>query len=622
MLTLEKVTLRLGGRLLLENADLRLDAGRRMGLVGRNGTGKTSLLRLIAGELAPDAGEVRLRRGIRIGRIAQEAPGGEVTPLAAVLAADRERSRLLERAARAREASEIAEVHTRLAEIGAEAAPARAARILRGLGFSEEDQGRPLATFSGGWRMRVALASLLFLEPDLLLLDEPTNHLDLEAAAWLEEHLRRYPRTLLLVSHDRDLLNRVPDRICHLEGGRLLVYPGGYDRFLRARAERLLGLARLRERQEAERRRLQAFVDRFRAKATKARQAQSRLKRLARMAPVEEAVRDPEVRFAFPVARVPPPPLVTMEGVAAGYDGRPVLAGLDLRIDPDDRIGLLGANGNGKSTFAALVAGRLAPLAGTLRRARGLAVGFFAQHQIEDLDPDADGISHLARLLPQEPEERLRARLARFGLVQERAETPARHLSGGEKTRLCLARMTVADPQLLILDEPTNHLDIDSREALARALLEFPGAILLVSHDRHLVELVCDRLWLVARGRVTPYEGDLADYRRSLLEERRQERSRRPARPAPPRPRARERRAALVPLRRKAREAERRLEELNAQRRAIETQLADPETYGDGGEVAELRRQLARIESEIAAAEAAWLEAEEAIERLEASGAG
>ncbi len=622
MLTLEKVTLRLGGRLLLENADLRLDAGRRMGLVGRNGTGKTSLLRLIAGELAPDAGEVRLRRGIRIGRIAQEAPGGEVTPLAAVLAADRERSRLLERAARAHEASEIAEVHTRLAEIGAEAAPARAARILRGLGFSEEDQGRPLATFSGGWRMRVALASLLFLEPDLLLLDEPTNHLDLEAAAWLEEHLRRYPRTLLLVSHDRDLLNRVPDRICHLEGGRLLVYPGGYDRFLRARAERLLGLARLRERQEAERRRLQAFVDRFRAKATKARQAQSRLKRLARMAPVEEAVRDPEVRFAFPVARVPPPPLVTMEGVAAGYDGRPVLTGLDLRIDPDDRIGLLGANGNGKSTFAALVAGRLAPLAGTLRRARGLAVGFFAQHQIEDLDPDADGISHLARLLPQEPEERLRARLARFGLVQERAETPARHLSGGEKTRLCLARMTVADPQLLILDEPTNHLDIDSREALARALLEFPGAILLVSHDRHLVELVCDRLWLVARGHVTPYEGDLEDYRRSLLEERRQERSRRPARPAPPRPRARERRAALVPLRRKAREAERRLEELNAQRRAIETQLADPETYGDGGEVAELRRQLARIESEIAAAEAAWLEAEEAIERLEASGAG
>jgi len=622
VLTLEKVTLRLGGRLLLENADLRLDAGRRMGLVGRNGTGKTSLLRLIAGELAPDAGEVRLRRGIRIGRIGQEAPGGEVTPLAAVLAADRERGRLLERAARAREASEIAELHTRLAEIGAEAAPARAARILRGLGFSEEDQGRPLATFSGGWRMRVALASLLFLEPDLLLLDEPTNHLDLEAAAWLEEHLRRYPRTLLLVSHDRDLLNRVPDRICHLEGGRLLVYAGGYDRFLRARAERLLGLARLRERQEAERRRLQAFVDRFRAKATKARQAQSRLKRLARMAPVEEAVRDPEVRFAFPVARVPPPPLVTMEGVAAGYDGRPVLTGLDLRIDPDDRIALLGANGNGKSTFAALVAGRLAPLAGTLRRARGLAVGFFAQHQIEDLDPDADGITHLARLLPQETEERLRARLARFGLVQERAETSARHLSGGEKTRLCLARMTVGDPQLLILDEPTNHLDIDSREALARALLEFPGAILLVSHDRHLVELVCDRLWLVARGRVTPYEGDLEDYRRCLLEERRQERSRRPARPAAPRPRPRERRAALVPLRRKAREAERRLEELNAQRRAIETRLADPGTYGDGGEVAELRRQLARIESEIAAAEAAWLEAEEAIERLEASGAG
>ncbi len=622
MLTLENVTLRLGGRVLLEGASLRLAAGQRVGLVGRNGTGKTSLLRLIAGELSADAGEVRLRRGVRVGRIAQEAPGGEITPLEAVLASDRERSRLLERAAAAEDAQEIAEVHTRLAEIGAEAAPARAARILRGLGFSEADQGRPLREFSGGWRMRVALASLLFLEPDLLLLDEPTNHLDLEATAWLEEHLRRYPRTLLLVSHDRDLLDRVPQKICHLEGGRLTLYAGGYDRFVQARAERLLGLARLREKQEARRRHLQAFVDRFRAKATKARQAQSRLKMLARMTPVEEIAPEPEVRFAFPVGRIPAPPLLTMDRVAVGYDGRPVLSHLDLRIDPDDRIALLGANGNGKSTFAALVAGRLPPLSGNLVTAQGLRIGFFAQHQIEDLDPDADGITHLARLLPEETETALRARLARFGLVQQKAETPARDLSGGEKTRLCLARMTVRDPQLLILDEPTNHLDIDSREALIRTLNDFPGAILLISHDRHIIELVCDRLWLVARGRVTPFAGDLDDYRRSLLEERNGSRERRPAKAGAPRARPGDRRAALVPLRDRARKAERALERLLARRQAITARLADPRIYADGGEVAELNRELDRLAGEIAAAEAAWLEAEEAIERLTGNGGG
>ncbi len=615
MLTLEDVTLRIGGRVLLRHANLRLAAGQHMGLVGRNGTGKTSLLRLIAGELTPDAGEVRLPRGARIGFVAQEAPGGETTPLEAVLAADRERHDLLARAGRTAEAEEIAEIHTRLAEIGAEAAPARAARILRGLGFSEEDLDRPLGHFSGGWRMRVALASLLFLEPDLLLLDEPTNHLDLEAAAWLEAYLRRYPRTLLLVSHDRDLLNRVPDRICHLEGCTLTVYAGAYDRFVETRAERRLGLTRLREKQEARRRHLQAFVDRFRAKATKARQAQSRLKMLARMAPIEELAAEPEVRFAFPVVRIPPPPLLTMDRVAVGYDGRPVLSGLDLRIDPDDRIALLGANGNGKSTFAALVAGRLEPLSGTLTGAAGLRVGYFAQHQIEDLDPDADGITHLARLLPAEPEVRLRARLGRFGLVREKAETPARHLSGGERTRLCLARATVRDPQLLILDEPTNHLDIDSREALIRALVEFPGAILLISHDRHLVELVCDRLWLVAGGGVTPYEGDLDAYRRSLLEDRGEWRRRRPAEAANTRTRPRDRRAALAPLRRRAREAERECEALLARREAITARLVDPGIYADGTEVAALRRELARIEEAIEAAEAAWLEAEEAIER-------
>jgi ATP-binding cassette subfamily F protein 3 len=517
VLHLNDVVLRVAGRTLLDRVSLHLPAGCRMALVGRNGTGKTTLLRAIAGEIVPDGGEIRLQRGARIGMIAQEAPGGELSPLEAVLASDRERTQLLAQAANARDATTIAESHTRLAEIGADAAPARAARILAGLGFDPSMQSRPLKTFSGGWRMRVALACVLFLEPDLLLLDEPTNHLDLEAAAWLEEYLRRYPRTLLLVSHDRDLLDRVPEKICHLEGGKLTVYSGNFERFLRTRSERLLQQERERARVEAERRRIRAFIDRFRAKATKARQAQSCLKLLERLTAPDPVVNEPAVRFAFPCRDLPPPPLLALEDVAVGYDGKPVLSRLTLRLDPDDRIALLGRNGNGKSTFARLIAGRLEPLSGTLTRARGLKVGYFAQHQIEDLDPEADAIRHLARLLPAAREEELRARLARFGLVQERAQTPARHLSGGERTRLAFALMTAHDPHILILDEPTNHLDIDSREALARALLDFEGAILLVSHDRHLVELVADRLWLVEGGRVQVWDGDLAAYRARLL---------------------------------------------------------------------------------------------------------
>ncbi len=618
MLHISGLTLRIAGRTLLEGADLHLPAGTKMALVGRNGSGKTSLLKLIAGELSADAGTLRLRAGARIGVIEQEAPGGELSPLAAVLAADRERSRLLERAEEAVEASEIAEIHARLDEIGAASAPARAARILRGLGFSPEDQERPLATFSGGWRMRVALARLLFLEPDLLLLDEPTNHLDLEATLWLEEHLRRYARTLLLVSHDRDLLNRVPDRICHLEARRLSVYAGGHDAFRRQHAERRLGTARLRRRLEERRRHLQAFVDRFRAKATKARQAQSRLRMLARLEEIPEPEPEPQIRFSFPAVVPPPPPLVTLDRVALGYGRRVVLDRLDLRIDPDDRIALLGANGNGKSSLAALIAGRLEPLAGSVVRAPGLRIGFFAQHQIEDLDPDRDGIGHLARLSPDEPERSLRARLARFGLTQERAETPARHLSGGERTRLCFALMSCCAPQLLVLDEPTNHLDIESREALVEALNAFEGAVVLVSHDRRLVETVCDRLWLVADRRVRPFEGDLEDYRDMLLRERAG------SMPAPkPRNRPRSgraaRRAALVPLRRAAREAELRHQRLVEERRDIEKQLADPGTYREGDRAIALRRRHQALLAELEEAERRWLEAEEAIERLESA---
>ena len=622
MLDLNDLTLRVAGRPLLEGATVHLPACQRFGLVGRNGTGKSTLLRLIAGELQPDEGSLRLQAGVRIGMVAQEAPGGELTPLESVLAADRERAMLLAELESTPEPARLAEIHDRLSAIGADAAPARAARILKGLGFDEEAQGRPLASFSGGWRMRVALAAVLFLEPDLLLLDEPTNHLDLEAVTWLEEHLRRYPRTLLLVSHDRDLLNAVPERIIHLENRKLTLYQGGYDAFARTRAERMVLLEKSRARQEAERAHIQSFIDRFRYKASKARQAQSRIKMLERLKEVASPPPEPEIVFAFPAAQVPAPPLITVERGRIGYGERVVLDRIELRLDPDDRIALLGANGNGKSTLAKFLGGRLEPMAGTITRARALRAGFFAQHQIEDLEPQQNGIEHLQVRLPQEREQQLRARLARFGLGAERAETQARHLSGGEKTRLALCLMCLEAPQLLILDEPTNHLDIDSREALVEALNDFPGAVLLISHDRHLVELVADRLWLVADGRVRPYEGDLDDYRRLLLEtsavgaDRGAEAA---TRDRPERLSAAERRSLLAPLRQASRAAERELERLTSERTALEAQLASPATYTGNADPVSLRRRLDALTKEIAAAESRWMEAEEEIDRLEAA---
>jgi ATP-binding cassette subfamily F protein 3 len=619
MLHLNDLTLRIAGRPLLEGATLHVPAGTRMALVGRNGTGKSTLLKLIAGELQPDAGSLRLQAGARIGVVRQEAPGGMLSPLEAVLATDTERAGLLEEARTATDPVRIAEIHNRLTEIGADAAPARAARILKGLGFDDTAQGAPLSSFSGGWRMRVALAGVLFLEPDLLLLDEPTNHLDLEAAMWLEEHLRRYPRTLILVSHDRDFLNSVPERICHLEGRKLTVYVGGYDQFERQRREKLVLAEKARARQEAERARIQAFVDRFRYKASKARQAQSRIKMLERMQPIAQALVEPEIRFSFPASAVPAPPLVTMEAARVGYAEKVVLDRLSLRLDPDDRIALLGRNGNGKSTFAKLVAGRLEPMAGEIVRARGLRVGFFAQHQIEDLYPEETPIRHVQLRRPIETEQQARARLARFGLGQERAETRAGHLSGGEKTRLAMTLMCMDEPQLLILDEPTNHLDIDSREALVEAINEFAGAVIVITHDRHLVELVADSLWLVADGRVKAYEGDLDDYRKLLLETSAEPAAREPEKPKSDRLSASERRSRLAPLRQRAKEAEREVEKLQAERERLEAKLADPASYGNGADIPGIQKRLAELSALMDAAETRWLEAEAEIERVEAA---
>jgi ATP-binding cassette subfamily F protein 3 len=623
MLTISGLTYRIAGRALLENASAQVAAGWRIGLVGRNGTGKSTLIELIRGALQPDAGDILLPRDTRIGFVAQEAPGGAATPLETVLAADAERAALMNELDEA-DALRASEIHERLLDIGAHAATSRAATILAGLGFDAEAQSRPMSSFSGGWRMRVALAGALFAEPDLLLLDEPSNHLDLEAALWLEDFLRRWPRTLLLVSHDRGLLNAVATHILHLESRRLTLYAGDYDNFVRTRAERLANDAALAAKQAAQRAHLQAFIDRFRAKASKARQAQSRVKALARLQPVPTPPDDPSVVFNFPEPERLSPPLISIDGASVGYEpGRPILRDLDLRLDPDDRIALLGANGNGKTTLAKFLAGRLPAMSGELRRSSKLSVGFFAQHQIEELDAERTPVQHMAELMPAAPEAEVRAYLGRFGFSQEKALVPAGKLSGGEKARLTFALVTHGGPSLLILDEPTNHLDIAAREALVEALADFPGAVVLVSHDWSLVELVADRLWLVARGTVRQFEGDLADYRRQLQEER-QEMMPRGARGTASsrkdeRRAAAERRRLLEPLRRRADAAERTLDRLGREKAEIDRLLAEPETYAKVGQaVTDALRRQGDIGKLMRETEAEWLAAVEALEAAEA----
>jgi ATP-binding cassette subfamily F protein 3 len=626
VLSIRALTLRIAGRPLLEGAELQIDPGRKVGLVGRNGAGKSTLLRAIIGvtegsaQAQPDGGEIRLAARARLGHVAQEAPGGPVSLLEAVLAADIERAALLaELDGGHSDPARAAEIHERLIAIRADSAPARAATVLAGLGFDAVAQARPLSEFSGGWRMRVALARALFLEPDLLLLDEPTNHLDLEATMWLEGWLARFPGAALVVSHDRGLLDRAVDSIAHLDRGKITLYSGGFSEFVRIRAERQAQQLAQNERVAAERARIQGFVDRFRAKASKARQAQSRLKALERLPPIEAVVEDSVTRFAFPEPTALPPPVLALDRAAAGYDGRPIISGLTLRIDQEDRIALLGANGNGKSTLAKLLAGRLAPMGGELRRAPRLKVGFFAQHQAEELDPQGTPLSHMQAALPKATETQCRSQLARFGLDAERAETRISDCSGGEKARLLLALTTREAPHVLILDEPTNHLDIDAREALIKALAEFGGAVLLITHDPHLVELVADRLWLVADGTAKPFDGDLEDYR-ALLAERARAASGRagdagPSRTDERRGRA-EARAAAAPLRARLKAVEEKLQKLGLEAKLIERKLGDPDTYAKRKpeDITWATTRQAAIAREVEALEAEWLELSEQLE--------
>src|SRR4051812_40598621 len=517
MLNLKDVTVRLGGRTIIDGASAALPPRARVGLIGRNGAGKSTLVRVIAGLLEPDSGSAEMPRLARVGYIAQEAPGGSATAFESVLAADAERLALLDEAEHSHDPDRLGEIHERLNAIDAHAAPARAARILIGLGFDEDMQHQPLESFSGGWRMRVALASLLFSQPDLLLLDEPSNHLDLEAVLWLEDFLQSYPATIVIVSHERDFLNNVVDHILHLDRGKLTLYPGAYDAFERQRAERQAQQAAAREKQVAERAKLQDYIARNSARASTAKQAQSRARALARMQPIAAVVDDPSLSFDFPNPDELRPPPIQLDMASVGYGDTPVLSRLDLRLDPDDRIALLGRNGNGKTTLARLLAAQLPPMEGEVTRSQKLKVGYFTQYQVEELDGADTPFQHMARLMKGAAPAAVRSQLGRFGFSGDKALTEVRKLSGGERARLALALITREAPHLLILDEPTNHLDVDAREALVQALNGYSGAVIIVSHDRHMLELIADRLVLVDGGTAREFDGSLEDYTALVL---------------------------------------------------------------------------------------------------------
>ena len=618
MIKLHDISYSVEGRPLLENASATIPAGHKVGLVGRNGTGKTTLFRLIRGELSLETGSIELPRQARIGGVAQEVPGNDISLLDTVLAADTERAELLAEAERADDPNRIAEIQTRLADIDAWSAEGRASSILKGLGFSPKKQQMPCSAFSGGWRMRVALAAVLFTQPDLLLLDEPTNYLDLEGAIWLESYLAKYPHTVIIVSHDRGLLNRAVGSILHLEDRKLTFYQGAYDKFAKTRAARLASAEAEAKRQDARRTHLQSYVDRFRYKADKAKQAQSRLKMISKLEPITRPQEAALRRFSFPDPEELSPPIVRVENGTVGYEDTAILSRLDLRIDQDDRIALLGHNGEGKSTLSKLISGRLDPMAGRVVTSNKLRIGYFAQHQVDELFVDETPLDHIRRLRPEKTPAQLRAILGGFGIGAEQADTEVGRLSGGQKARLSLLLATIDAPHLLILDEPTNHLDIESREALVEALTAYSGAVVLVSHDMHLLSLVADRLWLVKGGRVTPYDDDLDTYRSQLLS------GDKPTTQAPSdKPKIKKAsRDEILALRAEVRKCEDRLEKLMGMHEKLSAKLADPELYSDKN-IADLEvwnKKFAEVEEAMSRAETLWVTAQENLDTAENKG--
>jgi ATP-binding cassette, subfamily F, member 3 len=629
MLNLTGITVRLGGRTIIDDASANLPPRGRIGLIGRNGAGKSTLVRVIAGMLEADGGTVAMPRGSRLGYIAQDAPGGDASPFETVLAADTERAALNAESEDCHDAHRLAEIHERLIAIDAHSAPSRAARILVGLGFDEAAQHRSLESFSGGWRMRVALAALLFSQPDLLLLDEPSNHLDLEAVLWLEDFLRTYPATILLVSHERDFLNNVVDHILHLSGGKLTLYPGGYDAFERQRAERQAQIASARAKQQVERERLKDYVARNSARASTAKQAQSRAKALARLQPIAEMIDDPSLSFDFPCPDELRPPLVTLDLASVGYGEVPVLERLNLRLDPDDRIALLGRNGNGKTTLARLLAAQLAPMAGAINASARMRVGYFTQYQVEELDRDETPLQHMSTAMKGATPGAVRAQLGRFGFAGPKAMTEVGKLSGGERARLALALITRDAPHMLILDEPTNHLDVDAREALVQALNTYSGAVVMVSHDRHMLEMTADRLVLVDAGTAREFDGSIDDYIAFVLardpaparKEAGSDWADRGVNKKDQRKAAAEARERGQDLRKRARSAEAELERLTVQRSAVDQAMFDPKAAHASLArltMTDLMKRRAELEGQIESAEAAWLQASEALESIAA----
>ena len=619
MLSITDISIRLAGRLLIDHGTAQIVPGARIGLVGRNGTGKTTLFKAIRGELPVESGTIEIPPRWRIGSLAQEAPDGPESLIDVVLKADLERHTLLTEAETAHDPHRIAEIHTRLADIDAHAAPARAAAILSGLGFSTTDQARACQEFSGGWRMRVALAATLFAAPDLLLLDEPTNYLDLEGTLWLEDHLANYPRTVIVISHDRDLLDTSVDHILHLDRGKLTLYSGGYSSFEEQRATREMLDAKHAKRQELERKRLQDFVNRFKAKASKARQAQSRVKMLERMKPVTALVTQDVREITFPAPeKILSPPIIAVDNVSVGYEpGKPVLSRVTLRIDNDDRIALLGSNGNGKSTLVKLLANKLLPFSGQVTRADKLSVAYFAQHQLDELDEEGSPYDHVRRLMMDAPEAKVRARVGAIGFSGKAGDTKVTSLSGGEKARLLLGLATFFGPNMIILDEPTNHLDIDSRAALAEAINEFPGAVIMVSHDRYLIDACADQLWVVANRTVIPYDGDLDDYRRSVLSQRGMrvsERDRKSDEANGSRNDSDRERAASKPdakaVKKKVIAAEAEIARITAIIEKIDAALALPDLYQrDPAQAAQLSKARVNAAAALSRAEEDWLAA-------------
>ncbi|MEO6015538.1 MAG: ABC-F family ATP-binding cassette domain-containing protein [Devosia sp.] len=625
MLSINSVTYRIQGRPLFEGASLVLPDGAKTGFVGKNGSGKTTLFKLILGQISLDGGSIEINKRARIGAVAQEAPATNLSVLETVMAADTERAALLAEAETATDAHRISDIHMRLADIDAHTAEARAATILRGLGFEQDRQLAPTSELSGGWRMRVALAGVLFSQPDLLLLDEPTNYLDLEGTLWLEKYLATYPYTVFMISHDRDLLNKAVTSIAHLEHGKLTFYKGGYDTFENTRRMQMELNNKSRERTLEQIAHLQSFVDRFKAKATKAKQAQARVKMIQKLKPPAAMFDEYAAPFQFQnPKKIPAAPMLTFDNVSAGYGDKVILRHITNRIDPDDRIALVGVNGNGKSTFAKLLASDLKPMGGEMRRSKGLDIAYFAQHQMDKLKPEQSPLDHVITMMPYDSEAKRRSRIAQMGLTTSRMDTPVKNLSGGERARLLLGLITFGGPGMLILDEPTNHLDIDSRDALVEALNDYTGAVLIISHDRHLIEATVDKLWIAQNGTIEEFDEDLDSYQRMLTSNK--ERPGKNTAPAPTpvvdkktaRQDSANRRAEVAPLRKSIKDAEQKLGRLKTELGKIEALLADPKIYDGAPErVILLGKEKARFSADLAATEERWLSLSADLEEAE-----